>query len=208
MAWKFTFSFCLVLAILAGHFRDGVHLKKKCHLESGLNQRDRATAGFSRGRSHGKPSKIFYWRGFSCAVREIAPRRKTPSFLRRRVRGRPLTQGGPARRGIILVATNDKATATGEREWLSNPGRGHRALVEAAATVARHDRTAGRDARLAQLGVLVVDARGSCIFLVAQRGTPYAPRQMTQVHLVEDARLEQPRGEREPRAPRGQDLVR
>ena len=38
--------------------------EKKSHLESGLNQRDRATAGFGRDRSHGKPSKIFYCRGF------------------------------------------------------------------------------------------------------------------------------------------------
>ena len=37
---------------------------KKCHLQSGLNQRDRATAGFGRGRSHGKPNKFFYCRGF------------------------------------------------------------------------------------------------------------------------------------------------
>ena len=37
---------------------------KKCHFESGLSQRDRATAGFSRGRSRRKPSKIFYCRGF------------------------------------------------------------------------------------------------------------------------------------------------
>ena len=38
--------------------------EKKPHLESGLNQRDRATAGFGRGRSHGKPGKKIYWRGF------------------------------------------------------------------------------------------------------------------------------------------------
>ena len=50
---------------LAGHFRARMDLpKKKSHLESGLNQRDQATAGFGRDRSHGKPSKTFYWRGF------------------------------------------------------------------------------------------------------------------------------------------------
>ena len=44
--------------------RQGGPPEKKHHLESGLNQRDRATAGFIRVRSHGKPSKIFYCRGF------------------------------------------------------------------------------------------------------------------------------------------------
>ena len=41
--------------------------KKKCHLESGLNQQDRATAGFVRVYTHRKPGKIFYWRGFFLA---------------------------------------------------------------------------------------------------------------------------------------------
>ena len=42
--------------------------RKKCHLESGLNQRDRATAGFGRGRSHGKQAKFFYCRGFAAPL--------------------------------------------------------------------------------------------------------------------------------------------
>ena len=53
----------------APHFRDRVDLpKKKYHLESGLNQRDRATAGFVRVYTHRKPGKIFYWRGFALLV--------------------------------------------------------------------------------------------------------------------------------------------
>ena len=45
--------------------RQGGPPEKKCHLESGLNQRDRATAGFVRVYTHRKPGKIFYWRGFT-----------------------------------------------------------------------------------------------------------------------------------------------
>ena len=45
--------------------------EKKWHLESGLNQRDRAMAGLIRVRSHRKPSKVFYQvlycRGFAIA---------------------------------------------------------------------------------------------------------------------------------------------
>ena len=45
------------MSMFAPHFRGRVDLpEKKYHLESGLNQRDRATAGFGRDRSHGKPS--------------------------------------------------------------------------------------------------------------------------------------------------------
>ena len=39
--------------------------EKKSHLESGLNQRDRATGGFVVVYTHRKPGKIFYWRGFT-----------------------------------------------------------------------------------------------------------------------------------------------
>ena len=38
--------------------------KKKFHLESGLNQRDRATGGFCGNYTHRKPGKVFYCRGF------------------------------------------------------------------------------------------------------------------------------------------------
>ena len=38
--------------------------EKKYHLESGLNQRDRATGGFSGVYTHRKPGKIFDGRGF------------------------------------------------------------------------------------------------------------------------------------------------
>ena len=38
----------------------------KCHSQSGLNQRDRATGGFVGGFTHRKPGNIFYWRGFAC----------------------------------------------------------------------------------------------------------------------------------------------
>ena len=48
----------------ASHLRDRVHLKKKYHLESGLNQRDRATGGFVGLYTHRKPGKIFDGRGF------------------------------------------------------------------------------------------------------------------------------------------------
>ena len=55
-----------ILSMFAPHFRDRVELpKKKYQLQSGLNQRDRATAGCGRDRSHGKPSNFFYCRGFS-----------------------------------------------------------------------------------------------------------------------------------------------
>ena len=56
-----------------GHFgqpfpSQGGHADKKSHLGSCLNQQDRATCGFIRVRSHGKPGKKIYWRGclFSC----------------------------------------------------------------------------------------------------------------------------------------------
>ena len=39
--------------------------ENKCHMASGLNQRDRATAGFVRVRSHGKLGKKIDVRGFS-----------------------------------------------------------------------------------------------------------------------------------------------
>ena len=39
--------------------------EKKSHLESGLNQLDRATAGFGRDRSQREPCRKFYWRGFT-----------------------------------------------------------------------------------------------------------------------------------------------
>ena len=44
--------------------RQGGPPEEKCQLESGLNQRDRATAGFVRVYTRRKPGKIFYWRGF------------------------------------------------------------------------------------------------------------------------------------------------
>ena len=54
------------------HFHGRVDLpKKKRHLESGLNQRGQATAGFIRVRSHRKRSKIFYWRGFAVSSRFV-----------------------------------------------------------------------------------------------------------------------------------------
>ena len=55
--------------MFAPHFRDRVDLpkKKKYHLESGLNQRDRATAGFVRVHTHRKPGKKIHWRGFAWA---------------------------------------------------------------------------------------------------------------------------------------------
>ena len=60
--------FVLILpcfGLLASHFRARMDLpKKKSHLESGLNQRGRATGGFVRVYTHRKPGKIFYWRGF------------------------------------------------------------------------------------------------------------------------------------------------
>ena len=43
--------------------------KTVCHMEPGSNQRDRATAGLGRGRSHGKPGKTIYWRGFLWGIR-------------------------------------------------------------------------------------------------------------------------------------------
>ena len=66
------FSFCLVLVILASHFRARMDLpKKKSHLESGLNQRDRATGGFCRNYTHRKPIKVFYCRGFGHAGKKF-----------------------------------------------------------------------------------------------------------------------------------------
>ena len=55
-----------ILSMFAPRFRDRVDLPNRSAscLGSGLNQRDRATAGFGRGRSHGKPSKNFHCRGF------------------------------------------------------------------------------------------------------------------------------------------------
>jgi hypothetical protein len=38
-------------------------------LESGLNQRDRATGGFGGVNTHRKPGKFFYWRGFHSSAR-------------------------------------------------------------------------------------------------------------------------------------------
>ena len=52
---------------------------KKPYLEPGLNQRDRATAGLGRDRPHGKPSKIWYCRGFPGPASDPpkhAPKRK------------------------------------------------------------------------------------------------------------------------------------
>ena len=45
----FLFSFCLVLVVLASHFRSRMDPpEKKYHMESGLDQRDEAAAGFIR----------------------------------------------------------------------------------------------------------------------------------------------------------------
>ena len=54
-----------ILVILASHFQTRMDApKKKSHLESGLNQRDRATCGFGPNETHRKLGKIFYCRGF------------------------------------------------------------------------------------------------------------------------------------------------
>ena len=51
------------------YFRARVDLpKKKYHLESGLNQRDRATGGFVGVYTDRKPGKVFYWRGFDLTL--------------------------------------------------------------------------------------------------------------------------------------------
>ena len=55
------FSFCLVLVVLASHFRARTDLpKKKSHLESGLNQRDRAKSAAPPIKSFVKTTKFFY----------------------------------------------------------------------------------------------------------------------------------------------------
>ena len=64
-----------VLSMFSPHFRGRMDLPKTFHSESGLNQRDRATAGFSREHSHGKPSKIFFCRGFAGGIRRANPAR-------------------------------------------------------------------------------------------------------------------------------------
>ena len=46
--------------------------EKKSHLESGLNQRDRATGGFVEFYTHQKPGKIFYWLTLHRALRRMA----------------------------------------------------------------------------------------------------------------------------------------
>ena len=68
--------------------------KKKplgANLESGLNQRDRATGGFCRNYTHRKPSNFFYCRGFAatCVHASVStnPGRATIRHLRLLCRG-------------------------------------------------------------------------------------------------------------------------
>ena len=53
--------------------RKGWPPEKKCHSESGLNQRDRATGGFVGVCTHRKPGRTFYWRGFGWGKRRRTP---------------------------------------------------------------------------------------------------------------------------------------
>ena len=101
MVRKFSFSFCLVLVILASHFRARRWTsRKKSHLESRLNQRDRATGGFVRVYTHRKPGIKLYCRGFLTALPKNKKKARRPaelSQLRRRVaapRSRPRSNDG------------------------------------------------------------------------------------------------------------------